>query len=236
MSPTSHASRRAARIAWRRPDVLHRDVLRDRTSPQAVLVLSLLACAAFVADAVSSASRFGLLGLAALGVSVALTLRQALRAHVGRPWRTSRRAASAGTAASLVVSVFLASVGVLERMGPEVTGSGLFALGVAGMSVLLIVVLPLALVVFGWTVARDPRLTWWVRVLPGATVTVLAATSVTAALIEGRQEFWLQASAVFVSGALLTAFSVGLPHTDWDASHDEGGAAACGVSEDLARA
>jgi hypothetical protein len=121
-------------------------------------------------------------------------------------------------------------------MGPEVTGSGLFALGVAGMSVLLLVVLPLALVIFGWTVARDPRLTGWLRVLPGATVTVLAATSVAAAMIGGGRELWLQATAVIVSGALLTAFSTGVANTDWDAGHDEVGAATGVVGEDLARA
>ena len=129
-------------------------------------------------------------------------------------------ASSTGTAASLVVSAFLASVGVLERMGPEVTASAPFALGVAGMSVLLLVVLPLALVVFGWTVARDARLASWVRVLPGATVTVLAATAVTAALVDGGRELWLQATAVAVSGALLTAFSAAVAGADRDASHD----------------
>ena len=220
MSITAQASRRTVRTASRHADPLDTDVRQDRTGPQAVLVLSVLACAAFVADAVSDESRFALLGLAALGVGVAVTLRQALRAQVGRPWPTSRRAASAGTAASLVVAAFLAFVGVLERMGPEVTQSAPFALGVAGMSVLLLVVLPLALVVFGWTVARDARLTTWVRALPAATVTVLAATAVTAALVDGAQERWLQATAVAVSGALLTAFSAAVAGADRDASHD----------------
>jgi hypothetical protein len=108
------------------------------------------------------------------------------------------------------VATFLASVGVLERMGPEVTGSAAFAVGVAGMSLLLLVVLPLALVVFGWGVLQDRRLGRCMRVLPGALLLVVVVAAVAVAVTDGSQELWLQAAAVAAAGATLTGFSAGL--------------------------
>jgi hypothetical protein len=143
-------------------------------------------------------------------VALASTLVQAVRARIGRPWRRSRRAAAVGTAASLFVAAFLSSVGVLERMGPQVTGSAAFGAGVAMMSVTLLIVLPLALVVFAWGVSQDRRLAGWVRALPWAVMLVVALTAVTVAVARGSQELWSQAVAAVVASALLTGFSAGV--------------------------
>jgi hypothetical protein len=80
------------------------------------------------------------------------------------------------------------------------------------MSVVLLVVLPLALVVFALGVWRDRRLAAWMRVLPWALVLVLAVTAVTVAVAGAGVELWSQALAVAVVGALLTALSAGSSH------------------------
>jgi membrane protein implicated in regulation of membrane protease activity len=182
---------------------------RSASSPAAVLVLvlGLAATAAVVTDAVSGGADLGLVSLALLSSAVAVTLRQALRGRAGRPERTTRRAAATGSAAALFVAAFLSCVGVLERLGPEVTSSAAFAVGVAAMSVVLLVVLPLALVVFSWAVSRDRRLRWWTRVLPWAFVAVGA---VAVAVTAGGQVVWLQAAAVAMAGAALTGVTAGL--------------------------
>jgi hypothetical protein len=177
--------------------------------PAAVLACTVLAVAAMVADAVSGEARLGLVGLAAMALALALVLWQAERARVGRPRRVSRLAARTGTASSLVVATSLSVVGVLERLGPEVTDSAAFAAGVAVLSVLLLVVLPLALVVFGWVVWRDRRLDGGLRVLPGIVLLVVALAAVAVALTDGRRELWLHAAAVAVAGAALSSFSAG---------------------------
>jgi arginine exporter protein ArgO len=203
LSPTVH--RAAPRVAdrsggWRRP--------ADGTA--AVLVLGVVATAAVVTDAVSSEADVGLVGIALVSAAAAVTLRQALRGRAGRPERTSRRAAATGSAAALFVAAFLSSVGVLERLGPEVTGSAAFAVGVAAMSVVLLVVLPLALVAFSWTVSRDRRLGWSTRVLPWAFVSVVAVGAVAVAVTSGGPESWLQAAAVATASAVLAGLSSGL--------------------------
>jgi hypothetical protein len=143
-------------------------------------------------------------------LALAITLTQAVWARVGRPWRVTRLAARAGTASSLFVATFLAGVGVLERMGPEVMESTVVAAGVAVMSVLLLVVLPLSLVAFGWGVWKDQRLSGRMRALPWTLLVVVAAGAVAVAVTDGGQELWLQASAVALAGATLTGFSAGL--------------------------
>lgn len=180
-------------------------------SPVTVPVGCLAGSAAFIADASSGEADLGLVGVAVMTVALAVTLTQTTRAGVGRPWRTSRLAATTGTAACLFVAAFLSSVGVLERVGPQVTSSAPFAAGVAAMSVVLLVVLPLALVLFACGVSQDRRLDGWMRVLPGALVLVVAVTAVTVAVAGGDPESWLQAAAAAVVGALLTSFSAGLP-------------------------
>jgi hypothetical protein len=175
-----------------------------------VLASSLLAVAAVVADAVSGEARLGLIGIVLLALALAITLTQAVRARVGRLWRMTRLAARAGTASSLFVATFLACVGVLERMGPEVMGSTVVTAGVAVMSVLLLVALPLALVVFGWGVWKDRRLSGRMRVLPWTLLVIVAVGAVALAVTDGSQELWLQAAAAAVAGATLTGFSAGL--------------------------
>lgn len=113
------------------------------SSPAAVLVTCLVALAALVADAASGEAELAIVGVAAMALALAMTMTEALRADVGRPSRTTRRAAATARAASVLVAAFLACVGVLERSGPQVTSSAAFAAGVAVMSVLLLVVLPL---------------------------------------------------------------------------------------------
>jgi hypothetical protein len=179
-------------------------------SPATVLVACLGGGTAFVADAVAGQAAFGLVGLAVMALALALSLTQAVRTRVGRPWRTTRRAAVAGGAACLFVAAFLSSVGVLERLGPQATSSALFAAGVAVMSVVLLIVLPVSLVVFGWGVSRDARLEGWMRVLPWALLLVVALGAAVVAVTRESVELWLQAAAVAVVGALLTAFSAGV--------------------------
>lgn len=180
------------------------------SSPAAVLVSCLVALAALVADAASGEAQLAIVGVAAMALALAVTMTQALRADVGRPSRTTRRAAATARAASVVVAAFLACVGVLERSGPQVTSSAAFAAGVAVMSVLLLVVLPLALVVVGWGVLRDRRLGAGTRMLPWLLVLVVAGSAVAVALTGGSRELWLQTAGVAAAGAALTGLSAGL--------------------------
>ena len=200
-STVSHMTDRGAEVPGRGVD-------RALNSP-AVLVACLLGSAASVADAASDQADLGLAGVVFMAVALAVTLMQAVRARVGRPSRTSRLAATTAASGSLVVAAFLASVGVLERMGPQVTSSTAFAAGVTGMSVVLFVVLPLSLGVFGWAVSQDRRLGAWMRVLPWVLLLVTAGAGVTVAVTAGSLELWFQAAATAVVGALLTGFSAG---------------------------
>lgn len=183
---------------------------RSRVQPGAVLALVLAGAAAFLADALSGRAGPALGGTALLALALAVTLRQARSAGVGQPERTGRRAAATATASSVFVAAFLSCVGPLERLRPEVTDSVVFASAVAVMSVVLLVVLPLSLLAFGWAVARDRRLERQVRALPSALVLLLAVTAASAAVADGRPELWLQAGAAVVAGVLLTVFSAGV--------------------------
>lgn len=183
---------------------------RAAIRPATVLAGCLLGVAALVADAASGEARLALVGLVAMAVALAMTLTQAVRSQVGRPWRTSRLAARAGRAACVFVAASLASVGGLERMGPQVTQSAVFAAGVAVLSVVLLVVLPLALVVFGGCVLQDRRLGGCVRVLPWTLLLVVAAAVVALAVTDGGLELWLHAAAVAAAGAALVGFSAGV--------------------------
>lgn len=179
-------------------------------SPAPVLAGCALGVAALVADAASGRARFALVGVALMTLALALTSAQAARAGVGRPARTGRLAARAATAASLFVAAFLASVGVLERGGPQVTGSAVFAAGVAVMSVVLLAVLPLALLVLGRAVVQDRRLDVGVRAMPWTLLLVVLLAVVAVAVTDGGQERWLQAASAAAAGAVLTGFSTGL--------------------------
>jgi hypothetical protein len=173
-------------------------------SPLPVLLCGLLATAAFGADAALGEANLELAGFALMALSLALALAQAQWAHVGSPWRMSRLAAATGTAASLFVAAFLSSVGVLERMGPQVTNSAVFGAGVAGMSVIFLIVLPVALVVFSWGVFQDRRLSGWLRRLPWAIVVVVVLEALAVAGTEGSGQLWLQVAA--------TGVAVGVAH------------------------
>ena len=183
---------------------------RHGRAGRAVLLCCLLATVVFATDAAWGEGSLGLAGLTLMVSALALTLTLALWARVGRPWRMTRRAAATARAASVFVAAFLASVGVLERMGPDVTSSAAFGAGVAASSGILLVVLPLALVAFGWGVFQDRRLSRWMRVLPWALVLVIALTGVAVTATSGSDESWWQAAGVVVVGALLTGFSAGL--------------------------
>ena len=201
--PTATAPPLAAPPVLRTPRALD--------APAPVFALSLLALTAVTVDAVTGEARLVLGSLVLLGLALAVTMAQSLAAGAGRPERTSRLAARAAVGASLFVAAFLALVGVLERTAADVVESTAVAAGVALMSVLLLVVLPLALAVLGWCVWQDRRLTRSARVLPG-TLLLVVLTAVAASLAtDGTQERWLQAVAVAAAGAVLTGFSGGLP-------------------------
>ena len=183
---------------------------RARGGAAHVVVSSLLGVAALLVDAVSGEARLGLVGVALLSLALAGSAVQVVRARVGRPQATTRVAARTAAGSSLFVATFLSAVGVVERTGPEAVQSPVFAAGVAVMSVVLLVVLPLALVVLARGVAGDRRLRRQVRLLPSAVPVVVATACVAVAVTDGRQELWACVVAGAAAGAALTGFSAGL--------------------------
>ena len=175
-----------------------------------VVVSSVLGVAVLLADAVSGQGRLGLVGVALLSLALAGSSMQVVRARVGRPLATTRLAARTAAGSSLFVATFLSAVGVVERTGPEAVDSPVFAAGVAVMSVVLLVVLPLSLVVLARGLVRDRRLPTSLRLLPSAVLFVAAAACVAVAVTDGRQELWACVVAGAAAGAALTGLSVGL--------------------------
>ena len=180
----------------------------DSAAP--VVVSSALGVAALLLDAVSGEARLGLLGVALLSLALAGTSMQVVRARVGRPQARTRLAARTAAGSSLFVATFLSAVGVVERTGPAGVENPVFAAGVAVLSVVLLVVLPVALVVLGRGVAGDRRLRMPVRMLPSAVPVVVATACVAVAVTDGRQELWACVAAGAAAGAALTGFSAGL--------------------------